>query len=58
MTTMSKTKSHPRLTYLHTNNIYVLEINAVYGSNLESVNLAKKLCTNIQVNRLSQNKVK
>ena len=49
MTTMSKTKSHPRLTYLHTNNIYVLEINAVYGSNLESVNLAKKLCTNSSV---------
>ena len=43
-----KTKSHPRVTYLHANNFYGMAINAVYGSNLESVNLAKRLHTNNQ----------
>ena len=31
------TKSHPRVTYLDTNNFYFWAIDAVYGSNLESV---------------------
>ena len=31
------TKSHPRITYLDTNNFYFWAIDAVYGSNLESV---------------------
>ena len=43
-----KTKSHPRVTYLDTNNFYGLAINAVYGSNLKSVNLVKRLPTNNQ----------
>ena len=43
----TKTKSHPRVTYLDTNKFY-WAINAVYGSNLESVNLSKRLCTNNQ----------
>ena len=33
----TKIKSHPKVTYLDTNNFYGLAINAVYGSNLESV---------------------
>ena len=43
----TKIKSHARVTYLETNNFY-REINAVYGSNLESVNLAKRFHTNNQ----------
>ena len=31
------TKSHPRVTYLDTNNFYFSATDAVYGSNLESV---------------------
>ena len=37
MPTETKIKSHPKVTYLDTNNFYGLAINAVYGSNLESV---------------------
>ena len=48
MTTEKKIKSHPRVTYLDTNNFYGLALNSVYGSNLESVNLAKRLHTNNQ----------
>ena len=47
MTIKAKTKSHPVVTYLHRNNFYGA-INAVYGSNLESVNLAKRLDANNQ----------
>ena len=43
----TKIKSHARVTYLETNNFY-REINAVYGSNLESVNLAKRFHKNNQ----------
>ena len=43
----TKTKSHPRVTYLDTNKFY-WAINAVYDSNLERVNLSKRLCTNNQ----------
>ena len=43
-----KTKSHPRVTYLDTNNFYGLAINVVYCSNLESVSLVKRLHTNNQ----------
>ena len=43
-----KTKSHPRITYLDTNNFYGLAINVVYCSNLESVSLVKRLHTNNQ----------
>ena len=43
-----ETKSHPRVAYLDMNNFYGWAINAVYGSNLESVNLSKRLCTNNQ----------
>ena len=43
----AKTKSHPVVTYLHRNNFYGA-INAVYGSNVESVNLAKRLNANNQ----------
>ena len=43
-----RTKSNPRVTYLDTNNFYGWLINAVYGSNLESVNLSKRLWTNNQ----------
>ena len=38
MTIKTKTKSYPRVTYLDTNNFYGWAIiNALYGSNLESV---------------------
>ena len=47
----TKTKSHPRVTYLDTNKFY-WAINAVYGSNLESVNLSKRLRTNNQQKRI------
>ena len=47
MTIKAKTKSHPGVTYLHRNNIYGA-INAVYGSNVESVKLAKRLDANNQ----------
>ena len=40
MTIKTKAKSHPRVTYLDTINFY--------GSNLESVNLAKRLHKNNQ----------
>ena len=43
-----QTKSHPRVTYLDTNNSYGLAINVVYCSNLESVSLVKRLHTNNQ----------
>ena len=42
-----KNKFHPMVTYLDTNNFY-LAIDAVYGSNLEGVNLAKRLHANNQ----------
>ena len=42
-----KNKFHPRETYLDTNNFYWV-IDAVYGSNLEGVNLVKRLHTNNQ----------
>ena len=45
-----KTKSHPMITYLDTNNFYGLAIIAVYSSNLKSVNLVKRLHTNNQQN--------
>ena len=63
MTIKTKAKSHPRVTYLGTNNFYgQAAINAAYGSNLKSVksnkgfyskkyqtdNLAKNLHTNNQ----------
>ena len=48
MTIETKTKSYPKVTYLDTNNFYGWAINAVYGSNLESVNLAKRFHTNNQ----------
>ena len=47
MTIKAKTKSHPVVTYLHRNNFYGA-INAVCGSNVESVNLAKRLNANNQ----------
>ena len=47
----TKTKSHPRVTYLDTNKFY-WAINAIYGSNLESVNLSKRLRTNNQQKRI------
>ena len=44
MTIETKTKSHPRVTYLDTNNFYGWAvINVVYGSNLESVKSNKRL---------------
>ena len=42
-----KSKSHSRVTYLDTNNFY-WAIDSVYGSNLESGNLAKRFHTNNQ----------
>ena len=47
MTMATKIKSHPKVTYLDTNNFY-WTINAVYGSNLKSDSLAKRLHTNNQ----------
>ena len=47
MTIATKIKSHPKVTYLDTNNFY-WTINAVYGSNLKSDSLAKRLHTNNQ----------
>ena len=41
----TKIKSHPKVTYLDTNNFYGLAINAVYGSNLESVKSNDRFCT-------------
>ena len=44
MTIEIKTKSHPKVTYLDTNNFYGWAvINVVYGSNLESVKSNKRL---------------
>ena len=43
----TKTKSHPRVTYLHANNFYAA-INAADGSNSESGNLAKRFHANNQ----------
>ena len=43
----TKTKSHPMVTYLCTNNFYWV-INAAYGSNLKSGNLPKRFHTNNQ----------
>ena len=48
MSIETKIKSHPGVTYLDTNNFYGLAVNSVYGSNLESVNLTKRLHTNNQ----------
>ena len=47
MTNETKVKSHPKVTYIDTNNFYWV-INAVYGSSLESGNLAKRFCANNQ----------
>ena len=47
MTIATKIKSHPKVTYLDTNNFY-WTINTVYGSNLKSDSLAKRLHTNNQ----------
>ena len=44
----TKTKFHPRITYFDMNNFYDQAVKAVYGSNLKSVNLSKRLCTNNQ----------
>ena len=46
-TIKTKTKTHARVTYPDANNFY-WAINAVYGSNLESVNLARKFHANNQ----------
>ena len=59
MTIEIKIKLHPRVFYLDGNNFYGWVINAVYGSNLESDNLDKKLHTNNeQVYTLPQTKTK
>ena len=42
-----KSKSHSRVTYLNTNNFHCA-IDSVYGSNLESGNLAKRFHKNNQ----------